>query len=123
MSALRFLRLVQPEGAHWAAVKFAYAVPHCGVTTAINAAMTLAIVGRMVYMRQRVTSAVGVAHARLYTSIAAMFVESGAIYSIIMLVCAIPASHTEGEGLPSVVFLALAQASVCISKNRLIRTN
>lgn len=47
--------------------------------------MTLAIVGRMLYLRRQVIDVLGKQHGRMYTSIATMFLESGALYSSVAI--------------------------------------
>ena len=56
------------------------------MTIAINATMTLAIAYRLLRMRRRITATLGAEHARMYTSVAAMVVESAAVYSVTGLV-------------------------------------
>ena len=48
--------------------------------------MTLVIVGRIFYMRKRVATILGEEYAKSYTGLASMFIESGAIYTIVGLI-------------------------------------
>ena len=73
-------------------------------------AMTLAIAGRMLLIRKRVISTIGEEHAKLYTSVASMFIESGAVYSIIGLIFII--SYGRQSNVQNLVFPSLEQAIV-----------
>jgi hypothetical protein len=75
--------------------------------------MTIAIAGRMLYARRHL--AASPKSARLYTSIAAMFVESGAIYSTLMFICILHLNDVLGKAFQRVHFLALIQATVSIA--------
>jgi hypothetical protein len=73
-------------------------------------AMTLAIAGRMLLIRKRVVSTIGEEHAKLYTSVASMFIESGAVYSIVGLIFII--SYGRQSNVQNLVFPSLEQAIV-----------
>ena len=110
---LAFFQLIQLNDTDWFIVDIPFAVIHCGLSAGLNVLMTLTIVSRMIYLRQNVIDVLGAEHAKLYTSVAAMFVESGAIYSILTFICSLHVSRVLGKEFQSVVFLALVQTTVC----------
>lgn len=59
------------------------------VSLGFNVFSTLAIVGRMLYLRKRAIKSLGKEHARVYTGIASVFIESGALYSSVSLIYSI----------------------------------
>jgi hypothetical protein len=76
----------------------------------LNILMTLGIAGRMLYLRRSIVDVLGPQHAKLYTGIAAMFVESGAVYSIwglIFIIC-----YARNSNVQNIVLGILDQAVV-----------
>lgn len=63
-----------------------YTIPFYTLSLALNIIMTVAIVARLLLFRHRISSALGPGHGTQYTSIAAMVVESAAIYSSFSIV-------------------------------------
>ena len=87
----------------------------CGFETTLisigfNVAVSLIIAGRMLFLRKRVIMSLGKEHARIYTGIAAMFIESGAIYSSLCLFFTI--SNVTGNWVRNLVVQVLNQAVV-----------
>ena len=72
--------------------------------------MTLAIVSRLLYLRKRVAAALGPSHAIPYTSIASMFIESGALYSSLGLIYIV--SYGVGSNVQNLVLQSVDQAAV-----------
>jgi len=105
-TAFSILTLFQAErpGANlWTHTTVQFAVPYWSMTIAINATMTLAIAYRLLSMRRRVTSTLGAEHGGMYTSVAAMIVESAAIYSVtglVFIICYARHSNVQNLVLP-----------------------
>lgn len=81
--------------------------------------MTLAIVARMAYMRKRVRDVLGSQHSRMYTSVAAMFIESGAVYSVVGLTFLV--SYAMKSNVQNIFLQALQQAVVSDLPSLVIR--
>ena len=47
----------------------------------LNIALTAMIVGRMLYLRQRAIKVLGNYHAKIYSSVSTIFLESGILYT------------------------------------------
>jgi len=105
-TAFSILTLFQSErpGANlWTHTTVQFAVPYWSMTIAINATMTLAIAYRLMSMRRRVTTMLGAEHARTYTSVVAMIVESAAVYSVtglVFIICYARKSNVQNLVLP-----------------------
>jgi hypothetical protein len=59
--------------------------PFVALSVALNISLTLAIVGRLYYLRKRI-AVLGPEHGKTYTTLASMFFESGALYSIMGII-------------------------------------
>jgi len=57
-------------------------LPYFGLSTALNVLLTLMIAGKLLWARRSIVAALGPQHARLYTSIAAMVIESAFLNAI-----------------------------------------
>ena len=62
---------------------------HAAASIGFNVFVTLAIVSRMLYFRKRAITSLGKQHARVYAGIAAMFIESGTLYTSLFIIHAI----------------------------------
>ncbi|KZV68536.1 hypothetical protein PENSPDRAFT_609927 [Peniophora sp. CONT] len=67
-----------------------WTIPFLSLSLAINILVTLFIVSRLLFHRHRIASALGNRYGTQYTSIAAMIVESAAIYSAFSLLFLVP---------------------------------
>ncbi len=86
MTGILFLRQVAiPASSPWASGGINWTIPYFSLSLALNIIVTLMIVGRLLWYRQRIKSLLGNAHGSHYTSIAAMIVESAAMYSLFTL--------------------------------------
>ena len=56
----------------------------------LHAAMTVAVIIRLLYFRRSIVDVVGKEHTKVYVNIVVMFAESGAIYVVAMAVCGLP---------------------------------
>jgi len=67
-----------------------WTIPYYVMSLALNILVTILIVLRLLLCRSRVTSLLGKKHGAQYTSVAAMIIESAAIYSTFSLLFLIP---------------------------------
>ncbi|TRM69184.1 hypothetical protein BD626DRAFT_544008 [Schizophyllum amplum] len=74
----------------WDSSGINYTIPYYSMSLALNILVTLLIVTRLLLYRHRVRTALGVTHGTHYTSLAAMVVESAAIYSVYSLLFLVP---------------------------------
>ncbi|KAG1901993.1 uncharacterized protein F5891DRAFT_1187022 [Suillus fuscotomentosus] len=90
-----------------------YTVPYLSLSLALNIIITIAIVLRLLTYRHRITKALGSRFGAQYTSIAAMIVESAALYSTFSLALLIlfllnnPISAAFIELLPQIQVVAM----------------
>ncbi|KAF7290014.1 hypothetical protein HMN09_01306200 [Mycena chlorophos] len=69
-----------------------WTIPYLTMSLALNIIVTLLIVGRLLVCRARINRALGRSHGAHYTSLAAMIVESAAMYSAFALLFLVPFS-------------------------------
>ena len=110
LSILVVYQSSRPNAGLWTTITISVTVPYFAISIGLNIAMTLAIAGRMLYMRRTVISVLGPEHARLYTSVASMFIESGAVYSVLGLIFLV--SYARGSNVQNLVLQSLDQAVV-----------
>ncbi|KAI0310866.1 hypothetical protein OF83DRAFT_1069832 [Amylostereum chailletii] len=63
-----------------------WTIPYLSLTISLNILVTIAIVARLLLYRHRIMKTLGSQHTKHYTGIAAMIVESAAIYSSLAIV-------------------------------------
>lgn len=101
-------QLTQPGKNLW--TTFSFALPYWSLSISLNIIATGLIVGRLLLVRHRVRSALGEAHSRQYTSVAAMLIESAALDSIIGLIFII--SYARNSNVQNLFLPALGQVEV-----------
>ncbi|KAH9478938.1 hypothetical protein JR316_0009401 [Psilocybe cubensis] len=74
----------------WVAGSINFTAPYFWLSLALNMTMTIAICARLLVFRRRMVKVLGGRHGSHYTSIAAMLVESAAIYSVFSLCFLVP---------------------------------
>ena len=96
LSALSVVWLVQvsaPASSPWASLSnnaINFTAPYFWMSLSLNISMTIAICGRLLFYRRRITRVLGPNHGTQYTSVAAMIVESSFLYSAFSLLFLIP---------------------------------
>ncbi|KAF8213596.1 hypothetical protein K438DRAFT_1804276 [Mycena galopus ATCC 62051] len=86
-----FLKQVgSPSDSPWATSGVNWTVPYYSMSLALNILITILIVSRLLVTRSRINQALGKKHGSQYTSLAALVVESAAIYSTFSLLFLIP---------------------------------
>ncbi|KZV91439.1 hypothetical protein EXIGLDRAFT_570171, partial [Exidia glandulosa HHB12029] len=63
-----------------------FTIPYFSLTLSLNISLTLLIVGRLLWHRRCLQRTLGPAHGHTYTTLAAMLVESAALYSVTTVV-------------------------------------
>ncbi|KAF8573445.1 hypothetical protein K439DRAFT_1375420 [Ramaria rubella] len=86
LSILTVFQAAQPTASIWSKSAVVIAIPYWSLSIALNAVVSLLIVCRMLWHRHSIGKTLGPRHSALYTSVAAMFVESAAMYAITGLV-------------------------------------
>lgn len=66
-----------------------FELPYWALTTGLNVLITIVLAFRLLRMRRAVVETLGEVHAKLYTSVIAMIVESAVIYAAVGLICII----------------------------------
>ncbi|KAG6826140.1 hypothetical protein H0H92_000995 [Tricholoma furcatifolium] len=84
------LMVSAPSSSLWASTSINFTLPYFCTSLALNIVSTLVIVARLLYFRHRVSSSLGAGYGSQYTTIAAMLVESAAIYSVSSLLFLVP---------------------------------
>lgn len=95
----------------WQAHGINYTSPYYAMSLALNILVTIMIVTRLLLCRHRIKRALGTAHATQYTYLAAMIIESAAIYSTFSLLFLIPFGF--GHPLSQLFLQALSPVQVC----------
>lgn len=67
-----------------------WAIPYFSISLGLNILITIAIVGRLLLIRHRITSVLGTTHGSQYTTIAAMLIESASMYSAFSIFFIVP---------------------------------
>jgi hypothetical protein len=78
-----FLLQVTTNSPYFSSTNVNYTVPYLSLSLALNIIITIVIVLRLLTYRHRITKVLGSDYGTQYTSIAAMIIESAALYSTI----------------------------------------
>ncbi|KAI5898409.1 uncharacterized protein SCHCODRAFT_02612001 [Schizophyllum commune H4-8] len=110
MSIFLLYQVSQPTESLWLHVDVG--LTYFSLSLAVNLLLTLLIVGRLLSLSNQVTRMLGSQHARTYTSVAALLVESAAPYAVVNLIFIV----TYGIGSPgSNVVLPVLSQIMCTS--------
>lgn len=74
----------------WQAHGINYTSPYYSMSLALNILVTIMIVARLLVYRHRINRVMGKAHGTQYTYLAALIIESAAIYSTFSLLFLVP---------------------------------
>ncbi len=110
LAILSLIQFQQPGGSFWTHATVQFFVPFWFLTISLNVLLTLLIVVRLLYVRRTILSVLGAEHARTYTSIITILVESSAIFSItgvIYIIC-----FKTGSSVQTIVLGVLDQCVV-----------
>ncbi|KAI5836132.1 hypothetical protein K523DRAFT_323529 [Schizophyllum commune Tattone D] len=110
MSIFLLYQVSQPTESLWLHVDVG--LTYFSLSLAVNLLLTLLIVGRLLSLSNQVTRMLGSQHARTYTSVAALLVESAAPYAVANLIFIV----TYGIGSPGAnVVLPVLSQIMCTS--------
>lgn len=115
-SVFGILALVEvnlPLSNAWTALSRKFALAYFTLSLSLNAVLTLLITARLLMYRHRARVQLGVNHGTPYTSIAAMLVESSALYSTVSLIFII--SYARNSPIQNLVLPILGQVQVSIT--------
>ncbi|KAF8055310.1 hypothetical protein FPV67DRAFT_1789038 [Lyophyllum atratum] len=90
LGVLFLVQVSAPAGNLWASSSINFVLPYFCTSLALNIVSTIVIVTRLLWFRRRTSNMLGKAHGTQYTSIAAMVVESAAVYSVSSLCFLVP---------------------------------
>ena len=85
MGTLWTLQSSQPGLSLYSALPMAYGTSYYVISLSVNILLTILITARLVVYRHRISKILPSTHGNHYLSLAAIFVESAALYSIIAL--------------------------------------
>jgi len=107
MGVMLLFQLTQPNANLWTTTAVNFAIPYWSISASLNILVTLMIVGRLLYIRQRTRAILSTSHSRMYTSIAAMLVESAALYSVTALLFII--TYARDSNIQNIILPLLGQ--------------
>lgn len=118
MAILSVIQAAKPNANLWSHVEVRFALPFWAINVPLMAIMTIGIVFRLLSVRRSVAANLGVDSARVYTSVAAMVVESAALESIAGVICLI--TYVTHSVVENAIQPALGQ--IAVSHNCLVYT-
>lgn len=86
LSALTTLQAALPSSSLWANNTFAVSVPYWSLSIALTLVLTLLLIARLLYIRRKIVSVLGLQYGQTYSSVAAMVFESALLYGLVSLV-------------------------------------
>ncbi|KJA26457.1 hypothetical protein HYPSUDRAFT_36170 [Hypholoma sublateritium FD-334 SS-4] len=86
LGALFVLQAAQPQSSIWAHTTLNFSLPYFAILMGLNILLTGLLVTRLLYMRYKITKALGSRHGRTYTSVVSMLLESAVPYGIISII-------------------------------------
>jgi succinate-acetate transporter protein len=101
-----------PASNLWTALSVKFTLSYFSLSLSLNVLLTFLIVIRLLLHRQRTRKHLGAKHATHYTSIAAMLVESSALYSAFSLIFIV--SYARNSPVQNLFLPVLAEVQVNI---------
>lgn len=86
MGVILLFQLTQPQANLWTKTTLNFGIPYWSISAGLNILVTSLIVARLYFIRRKTRAVLSSSHSRTYTSIAAMLVESAALYSTVALI-------------------------------------
>ncbi|KAJ7037252.1 hypothetical protein C8F04DRAFT_1093072 [Mycena alexandri] len=86
LSAILIAELSQPGNTFWTTISVNLAIPYWSISISMTIILTALIAGRLLFMRYRLEKLIGPRISTPYVTVAAMLVESAALYSITAIV-------------------------------------
>jgi len=91
--------------------KLDWTIPYFSISLAINLFVTIAIVSRLLLFRRRIASVLGPSHGTQYTSVAAMIIESAALFSVFSVLFLVPFGLK--SSMASIFLESMGQVQAC----------
>ncbi|EJD36507.1 hypothetical protein AURDEDRAFT_174466 [Auricularia subglabra TFB-10046 SS5] len=82
MSIMATYQLAQPGAKFFSHIGLVMSLPYFSLSIALNLILTIMIATKLLLSRRRLMAILGPEHAKIYTGIVAMLVESAAVYSV-----------------------------------------
>jgi hypothetical protein len=112
MGTLWTLQSSQPGLSLYSALPMAYGTSYYAISLSVNILLTILIAARLLmYRRRAMLAALPHGHATHYVSLAAIFVESAALYSIVALAFII--SYALNNPINQIFLCMASSAQVC----------
>lgn len=107
MGVILLFQLTQPNANLWSTTTVNFGLPYWSISTGLNVLVTILIVGRLFVIRRRTRAALSNSHSRTYTSIAAMLIESAALYTSVALIFIV--TYARNSDIQNLVLPVLGQ--------------
>ena len=104
--------MTKPGASFWSQIVVKFSIAYWSLSISLNSLLTLLIAGRLLFVRNRIETSLGTHHAKPYSSLVAMLVESAALYSVTGLIFII--SYAQGSPFQNLVLPPLGQIQVTI---------
>ncbi|PSS05386.1 hypothetical protein PHLCEN_2v3875 [Hermanssonia centrifuga] len=117
LSIIGVYQTAVPGNNIWSQVSISFLLPYLSISISLTIILTLLIVGRLLYTTRLVKTAMGEDHAKMYTSTAALIVESAAPYAFTSILFIIV--FARGSNVQNLILPILAQV-MCISPELII---
>lgn len=110
-TGILFLKQVgTPSASPWDSTGINWTIPYYTMSLSLNIIVTILIVARLLVYRARISRVMGKGHGAEYASLAAMIVESAAIYSTFSIMFLIP--FATGSPIAQLFLQALSPVQV-----------
>ncbi|KAI5119328.1 hypothetical protein M0805_000558 [Coniferiporia weirii] len=107
MGVILLFQLTQPDANLWSTTAVNFGIPYWSISAGLNVLVTSLIVARLFLIRARTRAVLSTHHARTYTSVAAMLVESAALYSATALLFVV--TYAKNSQVQNLVLPVLGQ--------------
>lgn len=104
--------MTKPGASFWSLIVVKFSIAYWTLSISLNIILTLLISGRLLFFRNRIESSLGAHHAKTYSSLVAMLVESAALYSVTGLIFII--SYARNSPFQNIVLPPLGQIQVTV---------
>lgn len=107
MGCILLFQLSQPNANLWSTTTVNFGIPYWSISVSLNVLVTSLIVAKLYFIRRRTRAVLSTHHSRTYTSVAAMLVESAALYSATALLFII--TYARNSQIQNLVLPVLGQ--------------
>jgi len=83
VSVLLLIRIAAPHASFFQSLTFSLTTPYCVLTAGLDVTVTSLIIGRLFFLRRGVRDILTPKSARMYISVAALLIESAALYTTV----------------------------------------